>query len=831
MLKKYFSSLKISPLFIFVNIILFFAVFYFAGLNAERKTLELKEDAIESIKSDVNKLIEKKQDIIRSISGINILRDVSNNLISSESREFLTVLETIKRTINASVVYLMNSDGLVIGSSTYAELKTLKGNRAGFRPYFLNAMKGRNSFYAAVGVTTGKRGLYFAFPLYGNNVITGVIVIKFDLIEVDRIFRRFHIPSGLLSPDGIVFAGNNREWFYKTVFPLSDEKISDINSSRQFGNRIITRMLFNFSEPDIRIDKTNYNILLRDLSLKGWKIYTLNNSAVKFSFFIPFQIFLLLFLMETLIIYSLESYKAKKSTENHIRESRERFKYLFESAMDSIYILDGDGSIIDVNQMALVHFGYSWDEIVGKKFRDLFHEESLNLFTRHFKVLSKELNTRFEFKGCRKDGKMIYIDCSAVLLRDRGGEKNSYFVFLKDITKRKESEILLKKAKEEAEKANTSKSEFLANVSHEIRTPMNAILGFSEMLENTKLNKDQKEYIEVIKESGESLLYIIDEILDFSKIEAGKFQFDKSNFDLWKIISEVMKVIKVRISDDKIRLIKSIEGSVPRYLFGDIVRIKQILLNLLSNAVKFTKEGEIRLSVRLWKELGNWVSVRFEISDTGIGISPDDKDKLFKSFSQIDTSASRRYEGAGLGLSITSKFIEMMGGEIKVKSKIGEGSVFYFTINFEKGESEDEKTGIGKDIIKKMKKDELSKYSILIAEDNKVNSMLLEYILKREGFEITIVANGKQAVDQVKKKKFDIILMDIQMPELDGVEATKIISGFLTEKPPIIALTANAMKGDRDKYIAAGMDDYLSKPFKREILVNTIIKWILETRG
>jgi CheY-like chemotaxis protein len=266
-------------------------------------------------------------------------------------------------------------------------------------------------------------------------------------------------------------------------------------------------------------------------------------------------------------------------------------------------------------------------------------------------------------------------------------------------------------------------------------------------------------------------------------------------------------------------------------LNADPVRLKQILLNLLGNAVKFTEEGEIKLSVSLWKELGNWVSVKFEISDTGIGISPDDTDKLFKSFSQIDTSASRKYEGAGLGLSITSKFVEMMGGDIKVKSEVGKGSVFYFTVNFEKSESETEKTKTEENIKRKLKSEELSKYLILIVEDNKVNSMLLEYILKREGFNTLVAENGRKAIELVKKEEFDVILMDIQMPEIDGVEASKIISGLLDNKPPIIALTANAMKGDREKYIAEGMDDYLSKPIKSEMLINTIIKWILETRG
>ena len=359
---------------------------------------------------------------------------------------------------------------------------------------------------------------------------------------------------------------------------------------------------------------------------------------------------------------------------------------------------------------------------------------------------------------------------------------------------------------------------------------MTAILGFSELLETTKLEGKQNEYIEVIKHSGESLLYLIDEILDFSKIEAGKVIIDRKNFDLIKLLDEIRKTTNVWIKEKNVQLIINTREDIPKYLCGDPERLRQILRNLLNNAVKFTEKGEIRLLIEIRKKLDPWVSLNFTVSDTGIGISEDDTDKLFKSFSQIDSALSRKYEGTGLGLAITSKLVEMMGGTLEVNSELEKGTTFSFTVNFGKADCAEDDGSILEKSVEKAAGD-LSEYSILVVEDNSVNRMLLDYTLKREGFNVSTVINGEDALAILEKEKFDLILMDIQMPGKDGVEVTREIRKTINKNLPVIALTANAMKGDREKYIELGLDDYLSKPIKKRVLINTVIKWIIESKG
>lgn len=498
--------------------------------------------------------------------------------------------------------------------------------------------------------------------------------------------------------------------------------------------------------------------------------------------------------------------------------------------MDSILILDGERNVIDVNPVSSSLFGFSAEELIGEKFCILFHPDSQDICEKHMRTVEMELKNRFEFHGVRKGGRDLFVDCSMVFLRGDSKDSSAFFITCSDITERKETEVKLKNAKEEAEEANKSKSEFLANMSHEIRTPMTAIMGFSELLESTELKGKQNEYIEIIKNSGESLLYLIDEILDFSKIEAGKVIIERKNFDLFKLLDEIKKTTNIWIKGKSVLLIIDTGKDIPEYLCGDPERLRQILRNLLNNAVKFTEEGEIRLFIELRKKIDPWVSLSFTVSDTGIGISEDDTDKLFKSFSQIDSALSRKYEGTGLGLAITSKLVEMMGGTLEVSSELEKGTAFSFTVNFGRAESADD----DENTLDKSSEEaagNLSEYSILVVEDNSVNRMLLDYTLKREGFSVSSVINGEDALAILKIKKFDLILMDIQMPGMDGVEVTREIRKTSNKNIPVIALTANAMKGDREKYIKLGLDDYLSKPIKKRVLINTVIKWIIESKG
>ena len=366
----------------------------------------------------------------------------------------------------------------------------------------------------------------------------------------------------------------------------------------------------------------------------------------------------------------------------------------------------------------------------------------------------------------------------------------------------------LKSAKESAEAATRSKSLFLANMSHEIRTPMNGIIGMTDILKHTYLNNKQKEYLSIINLSANNLLTIINDILDFSKIEAGQIELETINFDLREQIDEIVQLLALKTKEKKLKLLSNIADDIPKIINGDTVRLKQIIINLVNNAIKFTEKGSIKIESKLQEENLKNITILFKIIDTGIGISDEGKKKLFKSFSQTDSSTTRKYGGTGLGLTISKKLSELMGGEIGVESEVNKGSIFWFTVVLNKyikdekiQEIEIKKEEKPKDIIINNKK-----LNILLAEDNPINQRVAVFNLKKLGHKIDIAENGRVALEMFKNGNYDVILMDVQMPEMDGIEATIKIRIFEKEENkkaiPIIAMTANALKGDKEEFLS-----------------------------
>ena len=384
----------------------------------------------------------------------------------------------------------------------------------------------------------------------------------------------------------------------------------------------------------------------------------------------------------------------------------------------------------------------------------------------------------------------------------------------------------LEVATEELAKSTKAKSEFLATMSHEIRTPMNAILGMTHLLKQDSPRKDQIEPINILDFSGKTLLSLIDDVLDFSKIEAGKIEFESIEFELNKLVNVIIESFRITAKNKSIELKTDIGDGIPNLLVGDPARLTQILNNLYSNALKFTEEGEVLLSVNIVDDFDDSVRLQFAISDTGIGIEEDRVDTIFESFTQASQNTKRLFGGTGLGLTISKQLTELQGGSISVESEEGEGSTFYVELTFEKGSSEEEAKAITENFDSAKS---LSGLKVLLAEDNLVNQKVMLRFLERWNVEMKVVDNGLEAVEAIKENNYDVVLMDLQMPKMDGYEASENIRKLddpYKRKTPIIALTAAALKEVREKVYASGMNDFVTKPFNPADLEQKLFKFI-----
>jgi PAS domain S-box-containing protein len=512
-----------------------------------------------------------------------------------------------------------------------------------------------------------------------------------------------------------------------------------------------------------------------------------------------------------------------------LRDSEERFRQLAET-VDQVFFLT------DVRNSRILYVSPAYEKIWGRTCASLYEDPASFMYAVHpddkhlaEDELSISVNHDNIYRIIRPDGTIRWINCRIFPVMDEEGQVYRMAGLAEDITRRVGLEKELEKALNVAIESARLKSEFLANMSHEIRTPMNGIIGMTELTLDTELTHDQRDYLGMVKTSSDSLLVIINDILDFSKIESGKFDLDPIDFSVVAAVSETLRPLAVRAEQKGLKLTFQVAPNLPEYCYGDGTRLRQILVNLVGNAIKFTEAGEIAVLVEQESQTATDITLHFQVRDTGIGVSPEKQELIFEAFAQADGSTTRKYGGTGLGLAITSQLVALMGGRVWVESAAttlerggaDPGSIFHFTLRLGAA-----RAARGRNSPKRIKANaepvlvqerSRRKWRVLLAEDHPINQHLVVQLLGKRGHVVKVAVNGRQAVEMSAQEPFDVVLMDVQMPEMNGFEATGEIrrrEAALKVHTPIIAMTAYAMKGDRERCLAAGMDAYLSKPIK-----------------
>ena len=512
----------------------------------------------------------------------------------------------------------------------------------------------------------------------------------------------------------------------------------------------------------------------------------------------------------------------QKKLDQRLRDQQFYTRSLIESNIDALMTTDPSGIITDVNKQMEALTGCTRDELIGAPFKKYFTdperaEAAIKL------VLSQKKVTDYELTACARNGKQTVVSYNATTFYDRDRTLQGVLAVSRDVTERKLVEAELQQAKAAAESASRTKSDFLASMSHEIRTPMNAIVGIADLLAKTPLNPEQDKYVQIFRRAGDNLLNLINDILDLSKVEASQLELERTGFSVKDHLEKVTEMVAGRAREKGLALVCEIAPNVPADLVGDPTRLRQVLINLLGNAIKFTESGEV--SLRVAPDAGSSVptALRFTVSDTGIGIPSEKLGQVFEPFTQANSSTTRRFGGSGLGLTISKRLVELMGGRIWAESTVGKGSVFAFAVPFESWAAADRPTaapaGTGFNA-------PLPALRILLAEDSPDNCTITMAYLEDTPYRIEIAENGAIAFERFIAGHYDLVLMDRQMPIMDGLTATRTIRAWEQANDrlptPIIALTASALKRDREMCLAAGCTAFLTKPIKQEVLLQAI---------
>ena len=525
-------------------------------------------------------------------------------------------------------------------------------------------------------------------------------------------------------------------------------------------------------------------------------------------------------------VVSHDNITERKLAAEGLRESEEKFKRIFASNPEPVVLVSlDDARYLDVNEAFLKLMGYAREEVIGRTVVELgiWVDQAERASFRELLARTgsvRDLEARLQAKSGDVRTVILSVDLMEI------GQQTCMLSVVKDISERKLMEVELRYAKEAAEIANKAKSEFLANMSHEVRTPLNGIVGMLQLLQTEFVDGEHLEYIQLAVKSSQRLARLLSDILDLSRVEAGKMPINCEKFEFSQVRDAVFELLRFAPGKSEINFSFTISDDVPPVLLGDEGKVRQVLFNLVGNALKFAGKGDVSVDVfSLNSRRSDTVNVVFSVRDAGPGIPDEEMSKIFEPFAQVEKSYIRKHQGAGLGLSIVRRLVSVMGGTVCVDSEVGHGSIFYVMIPFKKVESINEK----KNTHRQMETEDVYLPSrILCAEDDAVTRMVMKIVLEKSGYNVTLAMDGRDALDKLASQKFDLILMDIQMPEMDGIEATRHIriqDRFgANQHIPVIAVTAYAMAGDKEKFLAAGMDDYISKPVDSNDLLDIVGK-------
>ena len=699
------------------------------SLSNQRKN---NEELSLKITKNINFLFSRLKGHAESLGTLSQEIETAQGTLKPDNPYVLPALQTTKDQLDASIVYLMNKEGNTVACTPYGTglKKTLTGKNYQFRPYFTEAIKGRSSVYIALGVTTGKRGIYYSAPVRDVKTTPpcGAVVLKKGFTELDNILRSYGDNLFLLvSKDGIVIAATENRYIYKTTLPIAASRLDEIRKSKQFANQPLLPMTFFMDKEKASIGFVEHDIIKHSTSIKGWNIYSVLPTKGAYPYFSAIIVIAIIFLLNSLC---------------------------------SLYV---------------------YSSLHRKKLKGEVEKQNVELL-----AFNKDLK--------------------------------------REIEKQKMTQKELIKAKEDAIIASNAKSQFLANMSHEIRTPMNGIIGMGELLLETNMKQEQREYAATMMLSAESLMTILNDILDFSKIEAGKLDIEYITLNLMQLTDSVGQLMAVKAEEKGIDLFIKYTPDTPEWVLGDSARLRQILVNLIGNAIKFTNKGYVMLEVHSLKKDQDTHIFEFNIKDTGIGIEEDVLKKIFDKFTQADASTTRKFGGTGLGLSITKQLIEIMDGEISVQSELKKGSTFSFSMPMSPQE-----VTVNTDSIDFQN---FTGLRILIIDDIELNRQIFSDILSKWGCIVDEATTPGEALKIIEKEKYDIVISDFQLPEMNGLELGKKIRHSKNTDDNLIMIILSSFSASKHekKLFEKEFDDFLTKPVRQSQIRNCLTR-LLATKG